>query len=86
MQILVGQGHIDHQFRFKLFDQGHQFRHIVRVHLRGLDGAGKLGGNVVAFFQCPAGQTDFSENLRQLGRICDATTCPDPAGTDDQHF
>ena len=41
VQILIGQGHVDEQFRAGLADQRGGFRRIVGIHLGGGDGRGR---------------------------------------------
>ena len=85
VQVLVGEGHVDHQLRLHLLDQGHQFGHVVGIDLGGLDAVAQLGGDGVALALGARGQGDFAEDIAALGAFV-GHDLPDAAGTDDQNF
>ena len=85
VQILVGEGHVDHQLRLHLPDQGHQFRHVVGIHLGRLDAVAQLGGNGVALRFGARGEGDLAEDVAPLGAFV-GDDLADAAGADDQNF
>ena len=73
VQILIRQGEIADQIRLDLPDQPAEFRHVVRVHLGGVDVHACAGldaaRHVRATGQRAAGQGDPLENAGFLGRL-----------------
>ncbi len=84
-QILIGQRHIDHQIRFDAIDQRHQFRHVVRIYLGGLNGPIELRGNVPTFRFSATGEDYLLKDIRQLGALV-GHNATDPTGTDNEYF
>ncbi len=83
MQILVRQGHVYHQFWLDLPDQRHQFRHVVSIHLCGVDAVIQLCGNGIALGFCSRSQGDAGEDVAALGAFV-GNNLADTAGTDDK--
>ena len=88
-EILIGQGHVDQQFRAGLADQGGGFLGIVGIHLGGGDGpAGPLfhgGGDGLAFRDGAGCEGDLPENLGDHGALV-GDDIADSAGTDDKNW
>ncbi len=85
VQVLVGEGHVDHEVRLVLPEQGDRLRHIVSVHLRGGDLTGELLGERVALGFGARGDHDVGENFGDL-RALVGDDRADTAGTDEQNF
>ncbi len=88
-KILVGQCHVNHQFRFELVEKGYQFRYIVGVHPRCFDlhssPAFHIFGNGVTFAFGATGQHDIAEYFVILCHFV-GNNCSHATGTNDQYF
>ena len=86
-QILVRQGDIHHQIRLVAVDQGHQFLHLVCIHLCGGDLGGGQGGQLfgqgVALGLGAAGDAQFGEHLRGLAAFLDGDRGDTAAANDE---
>ena len=84
-EVLVGQGHVDHQLWLLALQQGGQFLDIVGVHLCGGNWAVQLGGDGPAFRLVAAGQDDIRKHFWQL-RAFVGDDSTHAAGTNDHDF
>jgi len=82
-QILVGKRHVDHQLRLHLFDQGDQFRHVIRVYLCRCNTPPQLGGDGVAFGFGPRSKGNVGKNVAPLGTFV-GDNLADTAGPDNK--
>ena len=89
VEILVGEGDVDQQFRAGFFDQRGGFVGVVGIDLGGGDLlAGALfhrGSDVIAFGKGAGGEGDFAESFREHCAFV-GDDAADPAGSDDEDF
>ena len=85
VQILIGQGHVDHKVGAMLLEQGYCLRHVVGIDPGGRDGTGKLRCDRVAFILSARGNHDLFEYLGDL-RTFVGNDRTDTAGADDHDF
>ena len=62
-QVLVGQGHVDHEVRLHFPDQRDGGGHVIGVHLGDLDGCNAILGHLFAALDPPRSQRDVLERL-----------------------
>ena len=84
-QVLIGQGHVDHEVRLHLLDEGHGRGHVIGVHLRNLDRRDAILRHLLAALDPPRGQRDVLECLAvHRAFLGDDRACG--AGADDENI
>jgi len=84
-QILIRQGDIDHQLGLVFANQGRNLFGIVGIDLFDRNRTLQACGDILTFFDSPAGQHNFRKYPRQLGTFLDDDIA-DAAGADNQNL